>query len=64
MNDAGRQFQEEQDTCLSITNSMKKLVGDKKRFEEMVENMENKWVELKVPSQLKILSIYYLDELK
>merc|ERR1712108_92186 len=34
VNDAGRQFQEEQDTCLGITNSMKKLVGDKKRFEE------------------------------
>ena len=42
VNDASRQLQEEQDTCMSISNSMKKLVGDTKRFKEMVENMENK----------------------
>ena len=37
-----RQLAEEEDACMSISNAMKKLASDAKRYKEATENMENK----------------------
>ena len=42
MNDVNRQLAEEEDACMSISNAMKKLTSDAKRYREATENMENK----------------------
>ena len=42
VSDFGRQLAEEEDACMSISNAMKKLTGDAKRYKEATENMENK----------------------
>ena len=42
MNDVNHQLAEEEDACMSISNAMKKLTSDAKRYREATENMENK----------------------
>ena len=40
--EVSRQLAEEEDACMSISNAMKKLASDAKRYKEATENMENK----------------------